>query len=181
MPYIYVGVTKTWIPDEVEEDDPVVGPKPYRNTRGDFKVDNAGRPPVDPLIRWRNKYTIRRRTRCYEWNGQIDKYNRGTFFDGQRTRDAQKYAWFLEYGTYPEGTLKQTCSTPCCVNPAHLCLKVPRIRRKQAMFDYEDVIDIRRRFDSGDTVTDISKNYAASEKSVSLVARRKSYTWIEEK
>lgn len=179
MPYVYEGVRKVWKDDPVDE--PTPGPKPYRNTKGDFKEDNDGRPPVDPAIRWKKKYIVDKKTGCLKWKGALNKYGRGTFFNGISVFDAQKYAWKMAYKREPVGKIRTTCSTLCCVNPEHMYeVQPPRKRREKAMFTAQDVLDIRRRYDAGETVTVISKDYPASEKSVSLVARRKSYTWVEE-
>jgi hypothetical protein len=179
MPYVYIDGRKTFIKEEEGERQP---PKPFRkNQKFDFKPGNQGRPAVDALERWREKYVVRRRSGCFAWKMKLNKIGRGTFFDGRVSRDAQQYAWFLQYGEYPEKQVVSICSTPCCVNPDHLREKEPpKSRRKQSAFSKEDVQSIRRRFDAGEMVIVIAKDYPTSEKAVYMAANRKSYTWVPE-
>jgi hypothetical protein len=178
MPYVMRGVQKVWKHEKDLTPEDILAP---RSTAGDFKQGNPGRPKGEVNKRWKAKYTVNKETGCYVWKGKLKtRYGRGTFFDGEKTYDAQKYAWMREHGVLPKGKIYPACETPGCVNPRHLEEVPLKKTRPQSMFNVSQVLHIRRLYDRGESIVTIAKKYPASEKSVGMVARRKSYTWVPE-
>lgn len=163
--------------------DQTPGDNTLEETTSDRPVRNPTGRPVKPAPeRFARKWKLIKRTGCHQWLGAINKYGKSSFYDGKHNVDPQVYAWQLEFGAPPKGPLQTTCKTIGCVCVLHLQeMEYSRTKRKQHVFEKQDVWDIRRAYDSGESVISISKRYAnVSEQSVGMAARRKSYTWVAE-
>lgn len=138
----------------------------------------VGKVKVDPEKRWQAKF--HKEGRCLVWNGTLNKAGRGTFYDGYAQIDAQTYAWKRAHHAYPDFPVVPQCGTRGCVNVAHLGPRRDKRSRTQEAFTENDVRAIRRRFDQGEPVASIAKDYPASESAVGNAARGRTYTWVKE-
>ena len=61
---------------------------------------------------------------CIIWTGAVAGNGYGTFWMGDRNRNAHIVAWYWDSGTWPDKgmELDHTCRTPRCVNVKHLVL-----------------------------------------------------------
>lgn len=140
-----------------------------------------GRTAVDPLKRWNAKIKKDPASVCEVWQGKHTQYGRSTFFADRAQYDTRDYSWFLHYETWPTAPLERTCKTFGCVFWRHLREKTEKIRRVASTFDKDDVIEIRQRADRGEPIKLIAKEWpTASEQTVYLCARRKTYLWVTE-
>lgn len=85
--------------------------------------------------RWANKVELREGERCFFWMGAADPRGYGKIqVDGQLLY-AHRVSYELHKGLIPEGMyIDHRCSTPNCVNPAHLDAVSPgdNVRRTYA-------------------------------------------------
>ena len=78
---------------------------------------------------------------CWLWHGQIVR-GHGQFSvthtlghgNINNVQPATRACWWLTHGVWPPTrSVVQTCDTPLCVQPAHLCLGTPEARHAQVL------------------------------------------------
>jgi hypothetical protein len=80
-----------------------------------------GRPPADPLIRFRAKLDTSDPAACWIWTGTLINGLYGQFWDGKKKIYAHRWSYQHHVGPIPAGLqLDHLCRTPACVNPRHL-------------------------------------------------------------
>lgn len=59
---------------------------------------------------------------CWLWTGNTNEYGRGVFVYDGAAKSARRYSYMQHHGVELERNelLRQTCTVPECVNPAHL-------------------------------------------------------------
>jgi hypothetical protein len=80
------------------------------------QVDKNGPLPSEEAIR---VWPEIRDTRCWPWTGGTCQGYGRTFFEGV-PMNAQRVAWFLTKGVWPEDNSCHKCDNPPCCNPNHL-------------------------------------------------------------
>jgi hypothetical protein len=155
----------------------------------------SGRPRLTVDDFWRQ---VEKTESCWIWTGpKFRGYGRARL--NGRPILAHRLSWELEYGAIPEGL--EVChdcpdrDNPSCVNPDHLFLgthtdnmrdagKKGRMgnargeRHHEAKLTAEDVCQIRRRRDKGETLASIARDFGISDVNVSYIAQRKSWRHI---
>lgn len=83
----------------------------------------AGRKRIKTELRFLEKF-IRQSGNdgCWLWMAQLNNKGYGVFSFESRPCYAHRYAWFMEYGAWPERNVLHRCDTPSCVRPSHLFL-----------------------------------------------------------
>lgn len=124
---------------------------------------------------------------CWEWQASIDTKGYGYCWNGKKVVRAHRFSWELHFGPIPNCIqVLHSCDNPPCINPEHLFLgtnldnvkdKCKKERQKKgekhpfAILKDEQVIEIRRRDESGESLANISKEFNVTKKSISQVAR----------
>lgn len=69
----------------------------------------------------RDKYIIKRDTKCWEWQGAKTRTGYGRMKVKGQAWMAHRYMYTLSKGEIPEGlVVMHKCDNPCCINPEHL-------------------------------------------------------------
>ena len=157
-----------------------------------------------PALFW-SRIDIQGADACWEWQGARTSSGYGNLgWSGQHVQ-AHRVAYFLTHGGISlqtgfrlEGRAKRykrfvlhTCDNRSCCNPKHLFLgsmranqldaykkgrKVqPRSEHANAKLSPKQIRDIRRRYDAGALQISLAKEYAVSQRVISLVVRRETY------
>lgn len=151
------------------------------------KVNKNG-PPCDGL-----------NTPCWMWGAAHHSgYGRFVYTEdgGRRQVYAHRFAWELTNGPIPEGQqVRHKCDRGSCVNPDHLILgtqldnvrdAVARKRFKPSLGEWNpfakltdaQVIQIRERRASGETLSSIAKEFGCSEGNIMDIARGLSWKHV---
>lgn len=148
------------------------------------------RPPTDPSIRYHAKVTKRGPNDCWPWNAARFKNGYGQFGVSKAERSvlAHRFGYKLLVGPIPPGMrVCHTCDNPPCQNPAHWFLGTAKDnsqdmvsknrgnpargeRHARARLTEEDVVEIRRRHQTGELARDIAADYNLSVTYISKVA-----------
>ena len=69
----------------------------------------------------RNRYTVKKETGCWEWNGAKTASGYGRLKVNNVAWMAHRYSLFLSQGSLGESTVvMHLCDNPSCINPEHL-------------------------------------------------------------
>lgn len=144
----------------------------------------------DDLARFRSKTVVE--GDCQIWTGAIDQDGYGAFMtcrDGKR-KQFRAHRWIYERmaGPIQPGlVLMHSCDRPSCVRVEHLTPGTVQQNTRDALsrvrtsrLTVQDVLDIRRAFDGGETLTSIASRYTAAYTTVFGVAKRKHWLWVAE-
>lgn len=101
---------------------------------------------------------------------------------------AHVFSFELHHGPLPEGQLvRHTCDVGACIRPEHLIPgshkqnsqdMVERDRAFLAKLQLKDVIEIRRRYNSGDSISQLAKEYEMSYAGMWQVVHRQTWAMI---
>lgn len=157
-----------------------------------------GRKSLD--LFWSKVDKSRGKASCWEWLGYRNVRADGVWHGQVRIGDvlylAHRVAWVIANGEIPTGLLVcHHCDNPGCVNPSHLftgtfadntadMLSKGRARgntkfcgelNDKAVLTESIVLDIRRRFRSGETKTSIAKRYGVTRQNIFFIVNN--ITW----
>ena len=60
---------------------------------------------------------------CWIWNGQLNNFGYGLFYNGNKVSVAHRFSYLINKGSIPDGlVIDHTCGMKFCVNPCHLRL-----------------------------------------------------------
>jgi hypothetical protein len=130
---------------------------------------------------------------CWQWIGAKGggKNNYGWFSHRSHRFTAHRFSYELHFGPIPQGLLVcHKCDNPPCVRPDHFFLgthkdnaedMVQKGRRGvgTGLLTDAQVREMRRRYASGETITEISKGYPVKRSAVSQVVHRHHYPHVE--
>lgn len=121
----------------------------------------------EDVVRFFSKVSAPTNVGCMEWMGCIGRGGYGHIRWNRRVTDAHRVALYLATGEWPTRHVLHSCDNPRCCNPAHLregthqenmkdCAnrkrnRSPRPGNGRAKLSADDIISIRRRFNSGET------------------------------
>lgn len=127
-------------------------------------------------------------TRCWLWTGHHNKrHGYGYININSKQVRSHRYAFFLEYGRWPNPCCRHKCDTRLCVRPEHLEEGTPAdnnrdtvargrsqqgIRHHNARLTNIDVISIRRRLAGGESLAAVSQLYSISRDHARRIQRR---------
>ncbi len=135
---------------------------------------------------------------CWIWPGSISGSGYGQIKSGAgceiKTTSAHRVSFYLEHGYLPR-VVMHTCDVRPCVNPAHLrggtySDNVADMLAKGRGADFRgergsnsilinsQVLKIRERYNSGDSISDIAKDVDVGYRAVLKVCRNKSWTHL---
>lgn len=137
---------------------------------------------------------VRKTPTCWEWTGI-----RGTAglrygivrrpHDGIKDEVAHRTSWRMHFGEIPAGMFVcHHCDNPICVRPDHLFLGTQidnmadmarKERQAHRKLTAEDVREIRRRHDSGESQSSIAADYPISRRSIGKVTQRLNWRHVE--
>ncbi len=137
-------------------------------------------------------------TGCWLWLGQ--KNAKGYAIcqrrvEGRRIQKASHYMWYVVRQEFvPVGLqLCHRCDNPGCVNPEHLFLgklqdnaddknskgrQARGVKIAQSKLTAEKVLDIRMRFNAGESKHNLAKAFGVSFMSIHYVITRKNWGWV---
>lgn len=141
----------------------------------------------DPLIvaRFWSKVDVRRPGECWPWQAKsVGKGGHGLF---RPTREiglvkAHRFAWEAVNGPLSDDRrLRHRCDNPPCCNPAHLIpgtqaenvadMHMRKRRRYRTRFSDADIAELRRRYLSCETQTEIAESVGCSPSYISMIIR----------
>lgn len=148
--------------------------------------DALARDPIVVAKFW-SKVRVGRDTECWEWQTRSrHEHGYGTFNPGADTGvvKAHRFAYEIANGELPiGGVVRHTCDNPPCCNPSHLVGGTQaqnvadmheRGRRKYvSRFTDEQVIEIHSRCGSGESPSNLAREFGISASYASLIANGK--------
>ena len=138
---------------------------------------------------------VQKTDNCWIWVGAKNKVGYGNFYLNGKYQPAHRVAYMLRYGSIPDGYLIcHKCDNPSCVNPDHLFLGTPaqnmadkrykgRIRpgdhsgehNGNAFLTTDQVVEIRKRFASGETAKSLASEFGVSYQSIQRIVQGKQW------
>lgn len=143
-----------------------------------------------------NKYTHIKENGCLEWTGYKDKKGYGQAHHYYKRLFAHRLSWMVHKGEIPEGMLVcHTCDNPPCCNPDHLFLgtykeniqdmirkgrsNTPKGERvRSSKLKNSDIYEIKKLFEKGYSMQEISNIYMCARSTISNIINRKTWKHI---
>lgn len=143
--------------------------------------------------RFNQYYEVDEDSGCWEWQNEPGTWGYGKIWDEGRQRLAHRVSWELNRDEdlpefSPEQQLNHTCHNRMCVNPGHLYLGTQQENVDDAVeneswgedrrrgsgignskLSEEQVREIKRRCDNGETQKDVSEDYPVSHSTVNQI------------
>jgi hypothetical protein len=136
-------------------------------------------PPTkqDPAVRYLAKVDERGPDDCWPWTASCHKNGYGQFFDGTRMTTAHRFGFLLRGGKLAPGEcVLHKCDNPPCQNPTHWFAGTQRDnaedreqkqrgnhpqgeRSGHARLSEQDVVEIRKRYQTGEHAQAIADAY----------------------
>jgi hypothetical protein len=130
---------------------------------------------------------------CWEWQASTQEYGYGQFRVGDTMVPAHRMAIQL---FVPDGEaildgceeIRHRCpeDDPACCNPEHLWPGTARQNQLDSLrdgdcgeFSEAQIRHIRRRYDTGETQSDIADDYDVSQRCISMIVRGETYEHVE--
>lgn len=159
-------------------------------------IGNKGKSVSD---RFWQKVDKRLDNECWNWTGNKNYKGYGMFkLRGDKNVPAHRYSYYLSCGYFPQTKeyVCHKCDNRSCVNPNHLFLGtqydnmqdmikkghhswVSGSNHPNSKVKEEDVIEMRRLFDSGVSSTKLMKMYGLGETQTLRIVNRQSWKWLE--
>lgn len=132
---------------------------------------------------------------CWEWLAGKGKGGYGRFWIKGKVWKAHRVAWILTYGPIPKGLqCCHHCDNPSCCNPYHLFLGTAKDNQVDAAqkerkargesqgsskLTKGEVLEIRELYEvDGWTQQDIADEFGVDQSAISLIVRRKNWSWL---
>lgn len=138
---------------------------------------------------------------CWEWRAGGDQDGYGIFYPSRdKGIRSHRFSWMLRHGDIPAGLkVLHACDNPSCVNPSHLSLgtdldNVRDMDRKgrrrnnpargeangKARLTIHQVMQIRARAVTGDSMTAIAREYGVTKSAIRSVVRCRTWRHVQE-
>lgn len=154
--------------------------------------DDSSKPTSDrkPTLAERlfSKVTVDPATKCWVWNGGLDRYGRGRLTINRKNALASRASYETFVGPIGKGLcVCHRCDNPSCINPMHLFTgdhidNMADMARKERFtqpgivkLTGADVLEIRRLISEGLSSADVGRKYGISRWRVSAIKLKK--TW----
>lgn len=142
-----------------------------------------------------DQYDVDEASGCWIWRRFLNG-GYGAVKIGHRSIRAHRYSYELHRGPIPEGAVvRHRCDRTSCVNPDHLEIGTqadnvrdavergrargaPGARNAKAKLTPEQVLEIRRRSDNGETRIALSREYGVAATMISNIARGESWRCV---
>lgn len=135
---------------------------------------------------------------CWIWTGYINKKGYGEINPGGRSsaKRAHRVSYELHIGQIPNGLMVcHKCDNRACVNPEHLFIGTAAINtrdmvlkgrangpkgenNKSAKLTVEQVKEIRKRSELGESNKKLGKEYGVGADQISRIVNRKKWKWV---
>lgn len=132
---------------------------------------------------------------CYTWTASVNNCGYGLTKLKGRSITAHRFAFIFYHGYMPPENLEinHTCHNRRCVRKEHLFLashttnmttasntgRMNRNSKQCRKYDFKTILEIKRRADAGERITDISREMNLPRSSVHHIARRKYWKHVE--
>lgn len=139
--------------------------------------------------RFEEKFIPEPMSGCWLWTAALFHDGYGQFYYKGKNSRANRVSYDMNIGPVPpESVVRHTCDNPPCVNPDHLRLGTVLDNNRDAVergrhatgersgltnLCGSDVIEIRRRYESGETQDSIAVLYGITQGSVGYIVRGK--------
>ena len=138
--------------------------------------------------------------KCWIWPGAKESAGYGHIRYYGEIYKAHRLSYEAHKGKIPKGQLiRHTCDTPSCCNPNHLLLGTVKDNMRDAIergsfvfpitiygeahhearFSKKDIPTVRKRFEQGDSMRSIARDYGVSHEAVRKIVRLE--TWVHVK
>lgn len=129
---------------------------------------------------------------CVEHNQAGNKSGYGMHChveDGKRIQMGLHRWVFLQHNGYLPKIVMHSCNNPRCINPTHLIPGNQKLnqqqmsregRQRQQQLCASQVLEIRRRFASGERIVDLAKAFNVGWYCIRSVVTRRSWAWLED-
>jgi hypothetical protein len=136
-------------------------------------------------------YSIKKTDGCWEWQAGRYSNGYGLIYDGGRPLRTHRLAWELAHGPIPEGMyVCHHCDNPPCCRPDHLFLGTSadnaadawtkgRRRKGNAKMTEEQVRELRRRYDAGEGVRALAKEFGIHHSVASRISTRQAWKDVQ--
>ncbi len=157
----------------------------------------ASRTKISPEDRFWDKVDKSCVNGCWVWSAYCRKNRRGYGVFGFKAgliKEAHRFSYELAFGPFDESLfVLHKCDNPPCVNPAHLFLgtradntadmlakgrQARGERQGGAKLTSEQVIDLCKRFDAGESALSLSRELGVNESRVYAITSGRSWAWL---